>query len=59
MLSEAKHLLFGPSRREKSRFLSLGMTGSRDFHLHWWAEGPCNTRNDSVKILAAREEDTF
>jgi hypothetical protein len=32
----------------KSRFLAaLGMTGERDFHAHWWAEGPCNTQDDS------------
>ena len=27
---------------------ALGMTGGRDFHLHWWTEGPCNTRDDIV-----------
>ena len=31
------------------------MTGWGDFHVHWWAEGPCDARNDRVKVFAGRE----
>ena len=39
-------------KNRRSRFLAvLGMTGWGDFHLHWWAEGPQNTRrNDRIGI---------
>jgi hypothetical protein len=34
-------------RMKKSRcFAALSMTSLGDFHAHWWAEGPCGTRND-------------
>jgi tetratricopeptide (TPR) repeat protein len=44
----------------KSRFLSrqggIGMRGERDFHAHWWAEGPCNTQEKAGRAQEYGDE---
>jgi len=33
------------------RGLSRSTVAGRDFHLHWWAEGPCDTQHDSCSLF--------
>jgi len=59
MLSVARHLLFlveseqqqilrfAPSKVARRPFV-FNTAIDRDFHGHWWAERPCNTRDDIV-----------
>jgi len=36
---------------DSSHACGIGMTGRGDFHVHWWTEGPCNTRDDMIEGL--------
>ena len=55
MLSQTleAHVIFAPSKVARKPFV-FNSTRGRDFHLHWWAEGPCNTQHDMLRDFFPR-----